>query len=412
MNKNVLSSISGFCFLTSQGKLGYYDDLGQWVPDTELNQAFGSFNLGFIQSYLSEPDAGQENGPVRTAVICSPPERKKWNSATLILETPTLKSLFRVIGAKEGDKLTEFQKRSREMSVFRGMELLLEYRMETYPGMPIYCPVLFDRNTTLDRYAAAFGRLTSETDAATPVIEVLNLLSVIPMKRRTSPTVSELIRRIYQRVVNKQMRSDPGFSVAGDVAGEYCPVDPLMRNTGVIRVPARAEPSVPGVASRPPAVAEPARVPDVVDFDLPPTSMAGIEKLLHPVAPELLRQFDQLCDLDRRQLMFLASYCRMYRASPGFRLLKRGSQDDNTIFLVQGEVELKAADGARRSIKAGTPEARRPIAQLKPRLYRVKAVTPVIFLQIKDVSIAQAFREARAMPEDDETTTSQLGGAA
>lgn len=410
MKDNVLSSVSGFCFLTSQGRLGYYDEHGQWIPDAELNQAFGSFNLGFIQSYLSEPDAGQESRPVRVAVICSPPERKKWNSATLILETPTLKSLFRVIGAKEGDKLTEFQKRSREMSVFRGMELLLEYRIDTYPGMPIYCPVLFDRNTTLDRYAAAFGRLPTETDAATPVIEVLNLLSVIPMKRRTSPTVSELIRRIHQRVVNKQMRSGPGFSVIGEVAGEYCPVDPLMKNTGAS--PAWAEPAMPGVASRPSAAAEPERAPDVVDFDLPPAKADGIEKLLQPITPDLLCQFDRLCDLDRRQLAFLLPYCRMYRASPGARLLKRGSQDDNTIFLLQGEVELKAADGARRSIRAGTPEARRPIAQLKPRLYRVKAVTPVIFLQVKDVSIAQAFREARAVPEDDETTTSQIGGAA
>lgn len=410
MNKNVLSSVSGFCFLTSQGRLGYYDEHGQWIPDAELNQAFGSFNLGFIQSYLSEPDAGQESGPVRVAVICSSPERKKWNSATLILETPILKSLFRVIGAKEEDKLTEFQKRSREMSVFRGMELLLEYRIDTYPGMPIYCPVLFDRNTTLDRYAAAFGRLPTEADATTPVIEVLNLLSVIPMKRRTSPTVSELIRRIHQRVVNKQMRSGPGFSVIGEVVGEYCPVDPLMKNTGAS--PTWTEPAAPDVASRPSAAAELERAPDVVDFDLPPAKADGIEKLLQPIAPDLLCQFDRLCDLDRRQLAFLLPYCRMYRASPGARLLKRGSQDDNTIFLLQGEVELKAADGARRSIKAGTPEARRPIAQLKPRLYRVKAVTPVVFLQVKDVSIAQAFREARAVPDDDETTTSQIGGAA
>ncbi len=410
MNNNVLSSVSGFCFLTSQGRLGYYDEHGQWIPDAELNQAFGSFNLGFIQSYLSEPDAGQENGPVRVAVICSPPERKKWNSATLILETPTLTSLFRVSGAKEGERLTEFQKRSREMSVFRGMELLLEYRIDTYPGMPVYCPVLFDRNTTLDQYAAAFGRPPTETDAATPVIEVLNLLSVIPMKRRTSPTVSELIRRIHQRVVNKQMRSGPGFSVIGEAAGEYCPVDPLTMNTGAS--PAWAEPAMPGVAPRPSAAAEPERAPDVVDLDPPPAGAAGIEKLLQPIAPDLLRQFDRLCDLDRRQLAFLLPYCRMYRASPGARLLKRGAQDDNTIFLLQGEVELKAADGARRSIRAGTPEARRPIAQFKPRLYRVKAVTPVVFLQVKDVSIAQAFREARAASEDDETTTSQLGGAA
>lgn len=411
MKDNMLSSVSGCYFLTPEGKLGYHDDRGQWVPDIELNRAFGSFNLGFIQSYLREPDAGQENGPPRVAVICSPPERKKWNSATLILKTPALKGLFRVIGAKPNDELTEFQKRNREMSVFRGMELLLEYRLETFPGLPIYCPVLFDHSTTLDRYAASFGRVPTDADTATPVIEVLNLLSVIPTKRRGSTAVSELIRRIHQRVVNKHMRNDPGFAVVDDAAGEYCPIDPLVKDTEAPAPKGSWPPIAP--VREPVGDVSSKSAPEITVYELPPTSAVGIEKLLHPVAPELLRQFDPLCDLDKQQLTSLTSYCRLYRASPGVRLLKRGSQDDNTIFLVQGEVELKAVDGARRSIKAGTPEARRPIAQLKPRLYRVKTVTPVIFLQVKDVSITQALRETRAMPQDDDVvTTSQLGGAA
>jgi hypothetical protein len=398
----MLSSVSGFCFLTPQGRLGYYDDHGQWVPEAELSSAFGGFNLGFIHSYLREPDAARENGPVRVAVVCQPVERKKWKSATLLLETAALKSLFRVSGATPDDELTEFQKRSREMSVFRGMELLLEYRLETYPGIPIYCPVLFDRDMTLDRYAAALGRAPAETDAATPVVEVLNLLSAVPMKRRNSHAIAELIRRIHQRAVNKRVRSGPGFAVVEKAAGEHCPIDPLRRDTGAVPAPS------PAAASHRTA-AVPSRCPSQgADLDLPPANAAGVEKLLQPVSPELLRQFDRLRDLDGRRLALLLPYCRLYRASPGVRLLKRGARDDVTMYLVQGEVELKAGDGTRRTVVAGTPEACRPIAQLKPRLYRVKAKTPVVFLQVKDASLAQALRETSAGLGDDEDTTSQV----
>lgn len=410
MKDNMLSPVSGFYFLTPEGALGYYDDHGQWIPDADLNELFGGFNREFIQSYLREPDAGMENGPVRVAVICTPTERKKWNSATLILETPALKGLFRVIGAKPNDALTEFQKRNREMSAFRGMELLLEYRMETYPGMPIYCPVLFDRNTTLDRYAAAFGRAPVEADAVTPVIEVLNLLAAIPMKGRNTTAVSELTRRIHQRTINKQVRSGPGFTVAGDVAGEYCPVDSLTNKVDPIFV--SPEPLAPVMAVRQPARNVPPRAPGFVEQGPPPVvGAAPIEKLMQPVAEELLRQFEPLRELDKHQLTILASYCRLYRAIPGARLLKRGSQDDMTIYLVQGEVELKAADGARRIVAAGTPEACRPIAQLKPRLYRVKARSHVVFLQMKDASLVQVLRETSTGSGDDGDTTTQVGSA-
>jgi hypothetical protein len=75
-------------------------------------------------------------------------------------------------------------------------------------------------------------------------------------------------------------------------------------------------------------------------------------------------------------------------------LLERGTNDSWNLYLVDGTVELVAADGVPKTIEGGTPTARNPISCLKPRMYTVSALTRVAFLWIDDRLIEEVTRAA------------------
>ncbi len=104
---------------------------------------------------------------------------------------------------------------------------------------------------------------------------------------------------------------------------------------------------------------------------------------LHPT-PEILRQFLPFQGLDAAQLEMLAKSVEIEHASPGTLLLQRGSQDDNSFFLLDGQLQLKAEDGRISEVTSESQSARNPIAQLQPRRYDVVAVTPVRYLRISN----------------------------
>lgn len=258
----------------------------------------------------------------------------------------------------ETDELTEFQKRNREKSVSRGIELLLEYRSLLVPETPIFCPVLFNRNTTLDQYPTDLEVDDADRQAALPVFEVLNLIGPIPMQQRRTPSICELYDALHRLAVDKPLResSEPKFAKHPPGRTQEAPVgdgDPY-----------RFEAEGSGREAAPVASAPPAHI---VEGDA--------------VSAHALRQFDRFQNLDHHQL------ARLFRgnvrtASPGAVLIKRGSNDNVNYYLLQGTVRLKARDGARFLIKDGSPAARSPLANLRPRMYSVTAVSPVTYLQI------------------------------
>jgi len=87
-------------------------------------------------------------------------------------------------------------------------------------------------------------------------------------------------------------------------------------------------------------------------------------------------------NLTDEQLDLLASSLTLHYARKGERILTRGSTDTSTLFLVSGTLLLEAADGHVTTVVAGTPSAARPIAQLTPKQYDVKAQGPVEYLLI------------------------------
>ena len=103
------------------------------------------------------------------------------------------------------------------------------------------------------------------------------------------------------------------------------------------------------------------------------------------------------------RLEALAVQCLVYKVPPGTQLLERGTNDSWNLYLVDGSVQLMAADGVPKIIEGGTSAASNPISCLKPRMYTVSAVTRVAFLWIDD-KLVDEITKTTAAPK-------RLGGA-
>ncbi|MCF6355289.1 MAG: HDOD domain-containing protein [Candidatus Polarisedimenticolaceae bacterium] len=101
----------------------------------------------------------------------------------------------------------------------------------------------------------------------------------------------------------------------------------------------------------------------------------------HP-SVEALQRYHILKGLSVDQLSLLAKSLIIEQAPRGKTVIKRGSDEQISFFLLAGEIELQAKDGNTNTISCGQERARKPIAQLLPRLYDVVAATPIQFIQI------------------------------
>lgn len=364
------------------GVLGYFDEDKAFIVNTELSWKFADLVAQLLQAYRRNPD--EKN--LRIALIHRPQEPGDRTSEILVLSDDTLRQIYpsprhyrrpesrRIDSGRrltdhpgrgaepnpraETDELTEFQKRNREKSVYRSIELLLEYRSLLVPDTPIFCPVLFNRNTTLDQYRTNLGVDDTGRQAALPVLEVLNLIGLIPLQQRRTASICELNDTLRRLAADKMLHESSEPKLAGHPPGRTQTApggdgDPYR---------SKAEKSERGAA--PVASASPAH--PVRD---------------NAVSAHALKQFDRFRNLDHHQL------ARLFRgnvrtASPGTVLIRRGSSDNANYYLLQGAVKLKARDGAHLLIKDDSPAARSPLANLQPRMYSVTAVSPVIYLKI------------------------------
>lgn len=98
---------------------------------------------------------------------------------------------------------------------------------------------------------------------------------------------------------------------------------------------------------------------------------------------DALRRFDRLAGLDEQQLSLLAEQVEIRHAAKGDCLLELGSTDTCQLFLLDGELELTAGDGARHTVRHSDPAARGPVSRLRPSPYRVTARSPVSCLLVE-----------------------------
>ncbi|MCB1878052.1 MAG: HDOD domain-containing protein [Chromatiales bacterium] len=122
------------------------------------------------------------------------------------------------------------------------------------------------------------------------------------------------------------------------------------------------------------------------------------------VDPNTLGAFVPLSELDAHARASLARSATVHIARKGDVLLSLGDDDPWTLFLIAGELELKAADGVTSRLVAGTASARTAISRLKPRKYEVRASSDVRYLRLADAALQHILTRREAeMPVELET---------
>jgi signal-transduction protein with cAMP-binding, CBS, and nucleotidyltransferase domain len=101
-----------------------------------------------------------------------------------------------------------------------------------------------------------------------------------------------------------------------------------------------------------------------------------------PADLAILKTFSPLDGLKAENLHALARKTQVRELGPGRVLFKEGDSDKRTFYLVAGQIELRADDRLMGVIKAGTPEARAPLAPGLPRKFTARAATDAEYIVI------------------------------
>ncbi len=374
---------SGLYVLTSKGALGVYLGLyseeKRFSLDAELSAEFSEHTAYFLKAYLANPD--EAHG--RVAIVYSSSEKKPWGHAAIFMEEFVVRDLYPVSGTIN-DELTMFQKRNRERSIYRGMEALLGHKSNS--NLAIYCPVLFDRHTTLDHYLPMLGREAHEDDRITPVFEVLNLVANIPILARNTPAIFELREKLHAVLIKSHMRKDSSLALAENLTWP----SPSMASTPTPLT--RDRPSTVFPAHHAPASPVPRPAPGTVTMDFSKLHVTDRHEHIdsfqeqppRPIDPMTLQEFAPFRAVNNYQLVRIATQCLIHHAPAGTRLLERGMNDKWNLLLINGTLLLEPQDGALLTIEGKTEKAANPVSSLKPRKYNVVAKTPVTFLWVHD----------------------------
>lgn len=358
---------AGFYVLTGNGDLGVYDAQRNLHIDTTLSDAFRAHNRAYLRSYLS----GSERDEPRVAILYETPTTREWGRLTLSLEDAVVRDLYST-GGRAG-ALTVFQQKNRQKSAYRGMELLLESRHESAPGIPVYCPVLFDAHATLAKRVSALGREPDEAERDIPVLDMLNLIASIPSARRGTPEILALVDKLRQGILRKEQRRDIAWEI------QHAKQSGPPSNADAYAQIARDK-----------RMQRALTLPNVDERRLHENEyVEPVERWLkiphQPVGSERLRSFAQFRGLDDARVDELSARSLLYTAPGGMRLLERGLQDSWNLYLLEGTLMLTPADGATLKVVGGSDKAAYPIALLKPRKYQVDTLTPVSFLWVHDL---------------------------
>src|ERR1700690_870362 len=102
-----------------------------------------------------------------------------------------------------------------------------------------------------------------------------------------------------------------------------------------------------------------------------------------PLDLALLKTFSPLDGLKAENLHALARKTQIREPDAGRLRFKEGDTDKRTFYLVAGTVELRADDRVVGIIRAGTAEARAPLAPGLPRKFTAPAQNNLGFIMIE-----------------------------
>lgn len=399
-----IPDLANFVILLANGKLGFYRDTGEFVVQQHFTDLFADHIKDFLKTYQDNPDTAD----YRIGIVYPTRGEKPWKSATLALETEILRRLYPSGGTRDKE-LTSFQKRNIEKSVYQGIELLMEHHDESLPGVQIYCPVLFFRQTTLDDYLPILGREQLPRDAKTPVLEVLNFLAPISIGRRNTEGIGRFTKLIYEGVINKGVRkssygflgqkgkSVPGGAASGAAIGED--------------ITARADQAFSSIFGQRSGGGYSSWMKTHCSEETRQRVGRWLVEPYKYIDPHKLRFFSQFRDLSLDGLVLLADRHPIFQAPIGTQILARGTNDKWNLYLIEGTVQLEAEDGEKLVVEAMTPRAAAPVASLKPRMFNVTTMTPTKFLWIMDTLVNTMIDIDRENREKkDELTVESLRG--
>ena len=387
-----LPDIRGCYLLTPTGTLGSYQQGGRFQPDTELTQALAGVTDQFLKEFRSTPDTRW----LRLGIIHADHADKPWKSATLAFADDVLRRLYPMASARDG-RMTSFQLRHREQSLYRGMELLLDYRDSAIPEIPYYCPVLVYRSTTLDHYLPWLDRPSRDSDRQTVVVEVIDLLAGRARSQRSVPSVAQLVAAERLALIHPERRQAPSLGLINDVRTRSAnqPPERLVATTAVD--PYVGEHNVQAVAEiEARYAANNFRDWDYGAWFKTHSTPESAERFGQQLAAEggyqrrgadELRFFERFESQDRAALQIIAAKSPVFRVPPGTLLLDAGTRDSWNLYLLSGEIELIATDGVRYELTGGSPSARQPVAFLKPRLFSVNTLSESEFLWLYEPMI-------------------------
>jgi len=398
------------CFLlTPGGSLGVYQQDGSFRVDGKLTQALAAPIAAFLENYRRR----QDTRDYRIGLVHSDHTGQPWQSLTLALEDQALLRLYPTANNRHG-RLTAFQRRNREKSLYRGMELLLDYRDQVASSVPFFCPVFVYRGTTLDRYLPWVEREWRDSDAHTPVVEVIDLFAGVPLARHADPAIAAMLATQRKLLVKPERRSAPNLVLIDDV-----------RHSSYAWKENASTPADPYAEAEERAIAEISgrfaatgfrdwNYSQCLESHCTPQTGARLNQWLRANGYQYrqadeLRCFERMAELDRAALSIIATRNPVFRVPAGTRLLDRGSRDNWNLYLLSGDLELSSEHDSGWVLTGGSPSARKPVAFLKPRLFSVTARSTVEFLWLYEPMVEAV---ARLHQRDFSVQTTYVASAA
>lgn len=97
---------------------------------------------------------------------------------------------------------------------------------------------------------------------------------------------------------------------------------------------------------------------------------------------ELLKTLTPLSGLKPENQAEIASKTQIQELGAGRYLFKEGDSDKRTLYVLNGELELRQGDKVVRVIKGGAPESKHPLAPQTPRQVSARAKTDIEFIAV------------------------------
>jgi len=102
------------------------------------------------------------------------------------------------------------------------------------------------------------------------------------------------------------------------------------------------------------------------------------------------------------QIMELAAQTQEQALLAGRSLFKAGDSDTDLIYLIEGEVELRPANGEAYTVKSGSSASHRPLAEHTPRRNSAVATTPILYIRIDSDLVDTMLTWAEGASSEDE----------